>query len=105
MAARQPMLPPFGVGIQHKIFNTINPASVLVATYVGPTPHVAGSHRFQVVPGQIVAGGTLLNIDTSNPLYGIQGSFVGYIGNAGGRRKSRRSKRSKRSTRKSRRRY
>ena len=51
MAARQAMLPPFGVGIQHKIFNTINPGYVLVATYVGPTPHVAGSHRFQVAPG------------------------------------------------------
>ena len=92
MAGRQPMLPPFGAGIQHKIFNANNPANTVVATYVGPTPHFpAGWHTFQVV-----GAGNLINIDTATPLYGTQGLFVGYKGNAGGRRKSRRSKQSRR---------
>ena len=99
------MLPPFGVGIQYKLFNTNNPThGGVLATYVGPataaTHLPAGWHTFQ-----IVVSGNLVNIDTTGPLYGTQGIFVGYKGNAGGRRKSRRSKRSKRSARKSRRRH
>ena len=99
MAARQIARPPFEVGQQYKIFNTYNPDTAITVTYIGSEPAVPGYHIFQRV------NGSLLSINTADPLYGIQFLFVGYTGNAGGRRKSRCSKRSKRSHRKTKRRY
>ena len=99
MPARQVMEPPFGIGVQYKIFNANNPAAPGVLTiYRGMDPIIPIYHQFDPASGI----GAPLYIDTNAPQYGTSGLFVGYKGNAGGRRKSRRSKRS---NRKSKRRY
>ena len=102
MAARQPMLPPFGVGVHYKIFSATNPFNAgEQVIYAGPDPTHPHLHVFNPVDPNDLP----FLIDTNNPNYGTNGYFVGYKGNAGGRRKSRRSKRSKRSHRKTKRRY
>ena len=96
--------PPFTPGKKYTILNANSPRAMgLEVTYIGPDPEpvpaAKDNHLFKRYDGSIA------EIQTGDPNYGIRGLYIQHSGNAGGRRKSRRSKRSKRSHRKTKRRH